>query len=98
MRTRKRLIVIVLVIVLLLFGLAVAAALAAPSAPDAFAINWQVLANGGTTMSSASYQMFSTTGQAITGPASSSSFKLNSGFWQSFAAAVRELLLPVILR
>lgn len=102
MRTWKRSLVVALVVVLLLFGVAVVAALALPAAPAApaasYELTWQVLASGGQTMSSNSYTMLSTSGQAVAGPASSPSYSLLSGYWQSFQAAVQRILLPVILK
>ncbi|MEZ4519427.1 MAG: hypothetical protein R3C44_22235 [Chloroflexota bacterium] len=71
-----------------------APAAAAPAASD---ISWQVIASGGQTVSSSSYTMLSTAGQPIAGPASSSSYSLLSGYWQTFQEAIRQLLLPIVL-
>jgi hypothetical protein len=100
MRKRSRFLVIGLLVVLLLFVGAVVAALAmpaAPVAPAAFDLSWQVIAGGGATMSSASYSMMSTAGQPVVGPASSANYGLMSGYWQSFQEFIRTILLPIIL-
>jgi hypothetical protein len=49
-------------------------------------INWDVIASGGGTMSSTNFVMDGTIGQTVAGPSSSTSYLLNSGFWQDFAA------------
>jgi hypothetical protein len=69
----------------------------AAAAPTATDLSWQVIAGGGQTVSSPSYTLLSTGGQPIAGPASSSSYSLLSGYWQSFQAAIRELFLPIQL-
>lgn len=50
-------------------------------------INWQVISGGGVNASSANYAMTGTIGQTAAGPSSSSSYSLNAGFWQNFAAS-----------
>jgi hypothetical protein len=102
MRTWKRLSVVTVLVLALALVVAVAVALAtplppAPAAADAYQINWQVLADGGQTMSSGSYRMLSTAGQPVTGPASSDNYSLLSGYWNAFHAAVRGILLPIII-
>lgn len=93
MRRSTRLILIGLALLVLLFAVAVVAALALPAAPAAYDLSWQVLASGGTTMSSGNYTMLSTAGQPVAGPASSSGYSLLSGYWQSFQAVVQEFFL-----
>lgn len=98
MNRSKRMVATSAVLVLALLLVAVVAALAlpaAPAAPAATSLDWQVVGSGGTAMSSASFTLQSTTGQAVAGPSSSASYSLLSGFWQSFQAAVREIFLPV---
>lgn len=98
MRRWKRILAVSLVLVLALFVVAVVAALAlpaAPAAPAATNLDWQVVASGGTTMSSTSFTLQSTAGQPVAGPSSSSNYTLLSGFWQSFQAAIREIFLPI---
>ncbi|MFO7664038.1 MAG: hypothetical protein R6X18_15795 [Chloroflexota bacterium] len=97
MRKRSRIVITGLLVLLLLFVGAVVAALAAPAAPTNFDLSWQVLAGGGSTMSSSSFMLMSTTGQPVAGPASSASYSLMSGYWQSFQELVRTILLPIIL-
>ncbi len=50
-------------------------------------IKWQVIGNGATDGSSASYSLKGTVGQAAVGGGSSASYNLEQGFWQNFAAA-----------
>ncbi len=47
-------------------------------------INWQVIASGGGSSSSASYNLNGTIGQTAVGAISSSSYILNQGYWQTF--------------
>ncbi|MFH1374403.1 MAG: dockerin type I repeat-containing protein [bacterium] len=47
-------------------------------------INWQVISGGGTNASSASFLLMSTLAQTATGGASSASYSINQGYWQSF--------------
>lgn len=63
-----------------------------PNAPRAGEqINWDVIASGGGTMSSANFVLDGTIGQTVAGPSSSASFVLNSGFWQNFASGAAYL-------
>jgi PKD repeat protein len=45
-----------------------------------FDMSWNVMGGGGGSMTSASYNMGSTVGQ-ITGPSTSTNYKLKAGFW-----------------
>lgn len=54
-------------------------------------INWDVIASGGGTMSSANFVLDGTIGQTVAGPSSSASFVLNSGFWQNFGTGAEYL-------
>jgi hypothetical protein len=49
-------------------------------------IKWQVISGGGSRSTSASYIVSGTIGQTAAGPVTSSSYRLNQGFWQNFAA------------
>ncbi len=63
-----------------------------PNAPRAGEqINWDVIASGGGTMSSANFVLDGTIGQTVAGPSSSASFVLNSGFWQNFGTGAEYL-------
>ena len=73
-------------------------AMAEPAAPMAHQITWDVLANGGTTMSSGSYTLLSTAGQLAAGKSASSGYTLLSGYWAGIQEFVTEVFLPVILR
>lgn len=58
-----------------------------PNAPRAGEeINWDVIASGGGPMSSASFILNGTIGQAIAGESTSPNFALNAGFWQNFGS------------
>ena len=63
---------------------------ASPTMPAAAArltgeqINWFVISSGATNASSTNYQLQGTVGQLAVGPASASSYKVNSGYWQNF--------------
>ncbi len=82
-----------------LLALLVTSAIAEPlSASDSFEITWDVIANGGTTMSSTSYTLVSTSGQAYVGETSSVSYSLYSGFWSYWVRYVRDVFLPLILK
>ena len=82
----------------LLALLATAASAEPLSASDSFAITWDVIANGGTTMSSTSYTLVSTSGQAYVGETSSANYSLYSGFWSYWVSYVRDVFLPLILK
>ena len=47
-------------------------------------INWQVISNGGTSGSSASYDLDATFGQIVIGEGSSATYDLYHGYWQVF--------------
>jgi hypothetical protein len=48
-------------------------------------IKWQVVAGGGGASSSTNFKMSATVGQTAAGLATSTSYKVNQGFWQTFA-------------
>ena len=50
-------------------------------------IKWQVISAGGNRGSSTSYVLSGTVGQTAVGSGTSTSYKLNQGFWQNFAAS-----------
>ena len=80
-------------------ALLVTAATAEPlSASDSFEITWDVIANGGSTMSSDSFNLVSTSGQAYVGETSSASYSLTSGFWSYWVSYVRDVFMPLILK
>ncbi len=63
-----------------------------PAAPRAGEqINWDVIASGGGTMSSANFVLDGTIGQTVAGPSTSTNFNLNSGFWQDFSTGAEFL-------
>jgi hypothetical protein len=85
--------------VMLVLILSVTTAAADPGPTSAsYDLSWDVIGNGGTTMSSGSFTMMSTTGQAVTGEASSANITLLSGYWQGATDFIREVLLPIIVK
>lgn len=99
MRKRKKLLLAMLLIIIVA-GIGVAsmfiwspASAEQPTIVEQGPITWDVIASGGTTMSSGSFIMLSTTGQPIAGPASGPDHTLLSGYWQAF---VDRVLLPII--
>ena len=79
--------------------LAAQPALNAPTASSAsYQLNWDVAGNGGATMQSASFAMFSTTGQAVTTPMSGSSYTMKNGFWNGVFEDIYEIFLPLVTR
>ncbi len=70
--------------------------LASTDYPNAsYSMNWQVVASGGTRMSSAHYRLYSTAGQSVIGYVTSAHYKLHSGFWYSF---LNNNFLSIIVR
>ena len=61
-----------------------------------YTLDWDVVASGGSKMSSSSYTMRGTTGQPSLGTKTSSSYKVQSGFW--LFDFIRDLFMPLILR
>ena len=84
-------------------------ALASPAQPTAlqpaavtgasanYQISWDVNANGGETMSSASYTMLSTTGQVVDTTMGGSTYTMKNGFWHGVFRAFK-LFLPMITK
>ena len=93
---------LVLVAVLVIAGSALALsaprAVIGPQAVAAYDISWDVVASGGTTMSSGSYTMLSTSGQPAVGQSAAASYTVQHGYWTNFLAAIEDLLLPIIMR
>lgn len=76
MSKRKGVWLIALLCLLLLAG-----AVAANASAVLYAIGWHVIAGGGGQSQSAAYGLGGTVGQGMVGPASSGSYRLDSGFW-----------------
>jgi hypothetical protein len=49
-------------------------------------IKWQVLSEGGVKGASTNYKLDGTIGQTAVAPGTSSSYKINNGYWQNFVA------------
>jgi len=71
-------------------------ALAITASSPSYQINWDSTGNGGTTMQSASFTMYSTTGQAITTPMQGSDYTPKNGFWSGVFGDIYEIFLPMI--
>jgi hypothetical protein len=50
-------------------------------------VKWQVISGGGVGSSSTNYRMNATVGQNATGLGTSTSYKVNAGFWQNFVSS-----------
>lgn len=105
MHKRKRFYMALLVIgvlsigavVLLAFSVMGAVAEPLPDSPS-FSFTWDVVGSGGTTMSSASYTVLSTSGQAAVGETSSTGFTLQSGYWAGIKEWIYEIFLPLLMK
>jgi hypothetical protein len=59
-----------------------------PTAPlSGEQIKWQVISGGGGSGSSTNFKLSATAGQTATGVGSSTSYKVNQGFWQNFVTS-----------
>jgi hypothetical protein len=68
-------------------GLSMAGEKAVPKATSAGEqIKWQVLSEGGVKGASTNYKLDGTIGQTAVAPGTSSSYKINNGYWQNFVA------------
>jgi len=63
-----------------------------------YAIDWDVMASGGGPISSTSYSMNSTIGQAVIGSKSSTNYQLGSGYWPGGVEYLLRVYLPIILK
>lgn len=100
MRRRTKIILGLLLLIVLVGGIGVVSAMTwtpasagQPALVQEGPVNWDVIASGGTTMSSSSFILLSTTGQPVAGPSSGTDHTLLSGYWQAF---VDKVLLPII--
>jgi hypothetical protein len=88
-----------LVVIWAALSLVASPALAEPlPASPSYEITWDVVANGGTTMTSTSYNLLSTTGQPIAGEASGTSHSLLSGYWQGIREFFLGVFLPIVIK
>lgn len=88
-----------LVVIWAALSLVASPALAEPlPASPSYEITWDVVADGGTTMTSTSYTLFSTTGQPVAGEASGTSHSLLSGYWQGIREFFLGAFLPIIMK
>lgn len=78
------------------FAFPAARGLAKANNPDATVnLYWQVLASGGTKMTSTSFIMQNTAGQAVIGTAKSTSYELHSGYWYN---PMQGFFLPMVTK
>ncbi|MDX1412862.1 MAG: hypothetical protein R3293_01660 [Candidatus Promineifilaceae bacterium] len=59
-------------------------------------LSWNSVASGGATISSTSYTLQGTVGQAATGELSSSNHTLFSGYWSDFRSFIFEFFLATV--
>jgi hypothetical protein len=72
------------------------AAHAQTASSSSYQLDWDTINNGGTTMQSTSFTMYSTTGQAVITPMQGSSYTLKNGFWSGVFNDFYEIFLPMI--
>lgn len=80
----------------LILTLAVPQAAAGPQATTPSDLTWHVVAGGGATMTSDSYTLAGTAGQAVTGEMTGGGKTLISGFWADMRTFVEKLFLPAV--
>ena len=89
-----------LVLLSLLVAALVATVAQAGSSPS-YAINWDVVAKGGSAMASTHYAIQSTNSQTAIGIASSGTYHMGAGYWYGEAAVEfpsHMIYLPVIVK
>lgn len=98
---RKGTLLLVLLALLAVLGgvglLAAPRAAAGPVTTQALDLSWNVVAAGGTAMSSSSYTMLSTAGQPATGQSNGANSTMLHGFWADLRSFLNELSLPVVI-
>jgi len=104
------LLVVTTIVLLMLTGIVTVLSMPAPAAPPmpetlapmgssaSYQLNWEVMANGGSTMSSTSFMLYSTIGQNVTTTMSGSSYTLKNGFWHGIFEDIYNVFLPLILK
>jgi len=90
------LVVAAVLLIWIILTLSLPRAVASPQVVQTFDLSWNVLANGGTTMSSASYTLHSTSGQPIAGESAGSSYTLISGYWTDLRTFISEIFVPAV--
>lgn len=94
-----KLLLLVLVVILLgwlALTLAAPPAAAGPQTAQAVNLSWNVVANGGSTMSSTSYTIVSTSGQPVAAESASGSYSMISGYWAGLRAFISDVFLPAV--
>jgi len=97
-QNRKKILLVVaaFLLVWIIMTLSIPRAAASPQAVQTFVLSWNDVANGGTTMSSASYTLLSTSGQPLAGESAGSSYTLFSGYWPDLRTFIWEIFLPAV--
>lgn len=97
-KNKKIMLIVVaaLLLVWIILTLSLPRAAASPQAVQTFDLSWNAVANGGTTMSSASYTLLSTSGQPLAGVSAGSSYTLLGGYWADLRTFIWEIFLPVV--
>jgi hypothetical protein len=99
LKQNGKLLLLVVAVVLLgwiVLTLSVPQTAAGPQAVQTSDLSWNVVANGGTTMSSASYTLLSTSGQPVAGESAGGSYTLISGYWADLRTFISEIFLPAV--
>lgn len=91
--------------ILLLTGIVTVLSMPAPAAqpvPQAsmavspsYQLNWDVVSDGGATMNSSSFTMYSSTGQNVTTTMTGSTYTMENGFWHGLFGKLFNFL-PII--
>lgn len=95
---RKRFAVVLAGILILALGAGMVLAMSPNRSSANYAIPWDVVAEGGNEMASSSYAIRGTTGQAVIGPGSSTSFSIGAGYWYGWSENLFEVFLPMSLK
>jgi hypothetical protein len=83
----------------LLLGLLVLDVQASPDATSPnFSLTWEVIASGGSVMTSANYIASQTVGQPVIGQVSSANYRLQSGYWVAISDFFHRVFLPFLTR
>ena len=94
--------IVMLVGVVTVLSMPAPAAQPMPQSPMAsspsYQLNWDVVGNGGSTMQSTSFTMYSTTGQNVTTTMTGSTYTMKNGFWHGVFENIYEVFLPLITK
>jgi hypothetical protein len=92
---RKTWILAVVLATLLLGGALLMTRPSQAQSSTSYAVEWNVFGGGLGEMSSTSYRLNATMGQALTGWFEGTNYKVHAGYWQNF---VYRVFLPLVMR